>query len=92
MGGNKEEGAILFSAVPTDCIRGNEHKLKTHDILSEHKKKHFHCEGDQTLEGIACRHCEVSVCGDIKNLMEHGPGQPAVGSPVWAGEDGLEDL
>lgn len=39
MGGNKEEGARLFSIMLTDRTRDNGHRLK--NMKSEHKKKPF---------------------------------------------------
>jgi len=51
--------------------RSNGHKLK-------HMKFHLnagkHCEGHQTLDQVALRGCEVSVCGDLQNPTGHGPG------------------
>lgn len=31
--------------------------------------------------GVAERGCEISICGDLKNLTGHGPEQPDVGHP-----------
>lgn len=43
-GGYKNDGARLFSLVPSDWKRGNGHKLK-HRKHSEHEETLVHCEG-----------------------------------------------
>lgn len=76
MGRNEQEGARLFSVVPTDKTGGNGHKFKTHEILSEHEKTIFLLCG-QTLEQVPQRRCGISFCGGTKKLTRHNPGQPA---------------
>lgn len=73
----------LYSSQPCpltvqEAIATNE---KNYEIPSDQKKKLFHCEGDHIWEEIACRCCEISICGDIQSLMGHGPGQAAVRRP-----------
>lgn len=46
----KEEGARLFSVVPSERTRSNVHKLK--EIPFQSKNKAFYCTGDQTLDQI----------------------------------------
>jgi len=63
MGGNEEERARLFSVVPTDRTTG--HKLKARKLNLNTQKHSFfspplYCDGDQTLEQVAQRGCEVS--------------------------------
>ncbi|KAK4832418.1 LOW QUALITY PROTEIN: hypothetical protein QYF61_023097, partial [Mycteria americana] len=78
-GGCKDDGARLFSVVPSDRTRGNGHKLK-HWRLHLNIRKHFlHCEA---LAQVAHGGCGVSLLGDIKITPGHGPGQPALGAPA----------
>lgn len=46
------------------------------------QKNLSYCEGGQTLDQVAQRWCGVSILGDIQNLDEHGPRQPAIVDPV----------
>lgn len=48
-------------------------------------KSLFHCGSDQLLAWFAQRGCTVSILGDIQRLSGCGPGELAVGGPVWAG-------
>lgn len=45
MEGNEEEGARLFSVVPSDATKGSGHELK-HENPSGLKKVPFYCEDD----------------------------------------------
>lgn len=63
---------------------------QTQEILSEHKKTVFDCEGSQTLEQVALRGCGLLTLGDIKNLAGHGPGQLSLGEPCLRREVGLD--
>jgi len=42
-------------------------------------------EGDRALEQAARGGSGVSFSGDIQDPPGHGPVQPAVGDPAWAG-------
>ena len=48
-------------------------------------RKHFHRAGDIALAQVAQRGCGVSHLGDTQKPSGHGPGQPALGGPAWAG-------
>jgi len=77
--GCQEDEARLFSVVPSDRTRGNEHKLK-------HRKfKLLPSEGDRALEQAAQGGCGVSFSGDIQDPPGQSPVQPAAGDPASAG-------
>ncbi|PKU42085.1 hypothetical protein llap_7601 [Limosa lapponica baueri] len=86
-GGCQEDGAGLFSVVPSDRTRGNGHKL-------EYKKFHLNmrrnCESGRALEETAQRGGGVSFFGNIQNPPGHVPVQPAVGRPALARGVGLD--
>ena len=82
-GGCQEDGARLFSVVPSDGTRGNEHTLKYRKLQLDMKKNFF--EGDRALEQAAQRGCGVSFSGDIQNPLGQDPVQPALGEPALAG-------
>jgi len=45
-GGWKEDGARLFSVMPSDATRSNGHKLKYRRLTLNIGKHFFYCEGD----------------------------------------------
>jgi len=66
-------------------------QTETQEIPSEHQEMLFYCEGDQALKQLAQGGCGVSLLGGIQK-MTHGPGQPAIGGPAWAGGFGTTTL
>ena len=68
--------------VPTDRTRGSGHKLKNIKCHLNTEKHVFSCEGNRALEQVGRRVCEVSIRGDVQNLIGHGPGKPAFGVPA----------
>lgn len=75
MGGSEEEGAGLFSVVPSNKTRGNGHTIQNQEIQPEHKNTLFCFEGYQALAEVSQRSCGVTITGDTQNLMGHSPGQ-----------------
>jgi len=75
----KENGARLFSVVPSERIGGNAHKQQ---VPSEHQETLLYCEHDRTLVQVAQRDCGVSFLRDTKKPSGHSPGKLAVGGPA----------
>ena len=78
-GGCREDGARLFSAVPSDRTRGNGHKPKHRRFPLDIRKPFFTV---RVTDSVAWRGCEISMLGDIQKLTGRGLGQPAVGDPA----------
>jgi len=56
------------------------------EVPSEHEEELLPSEGDGALAQVAQGGCGVSFSGNIQDLPGHGPVQPALGDPAWAGE------
>ncbi|GAB0185397.1 translation initiation factor IF-2-like [Grus japonensis] len=85
-GGSQEDGARLFSVVPSDRTRGDGHKLEHGKVhLKYIEEKLLDSEGDRALEEAAQRGCGVFFSGDIQNPPGRHPVQPALGDPALAG-------
>lgn len=68
-----QDGARVFSVVPSDRREGNEHKLKHRKFHLTMRKKCLYFEGGRALEQAAHRGCEVFFFSDIPNLAGRDP-------------------
>ena len=87
-GGCQEDGAKLFSVVPSDAQwqdKGQWAQTEAQEVPSEHEEELLPSEGDGAVEQAAQGGCGVSFSGDIQDLPGRGPVQPAVGDPALAG-------
>ena len=85
--GYQEDGARLFSVVPSNRTRGNRHKWK-HRKFQVNEEKCVYFESDRAVEQAAQEGCGVSFSGGLQNPPEHDPVQPALGEPALA--EGLD--
>jgi len=82
-GGCQEDGAKLFSVVPSNRTRGNGHKVN-HGKFHLKKRRIFF--GDyRALEQFAQKGCGVSFSGNVQNPPGCSPVQPALGESALAG-------
>jgi len=84
-GGCQEDGARLFSVMPSDRTKGQRAQTEAEEVPSEHEEELIHSEGDGALAQAAQGGCGLSSSGDIQELPGRSPVQPAVGDPASAG-------
>ena len=82
-GGCQEDGARLFSVVPSD--RTGQPETEAQEVPSEHEEELLPSEGDGALEQVAQWGGGVFPSRDIQDPPGQGPVQLAVGDPASAG-------
>jgi len=83
--GCQEDGAKLFSVVPSNRTKGQWAQTEAQEVPPEHEEELLPSEGDGALEQVAQRCGGVSFSGDIKDPPGQGPVLRAVGDPASAG-------
>ena len=84
----KDDGARLVSGAQWQDKKKRA-QTETQEVPSEHKEILFYCNDDWALEQVAQRG-GVSFLGDTQKPAGHGPDQPGLGGPAWAG--GLDSM
>ncbi|PKU45726.1 hypothetical protein llap_3960 [Limosa lapponica baueri] len=83
-GGCQEDGASLFSVMPSDRTRGNRHKLQHRKFHLNMRRNFFTLRVTEPWKRLP-REVVESVSGDIQNPPGHVPVQPALHGPALAG-------
>jgi len=81
----QEDGAKLFSVVPSDRTRGSRHILKHRKFRLNMRKNFFPLRVMEHWNNVAERGCGFYSSGDIQDPPGQGPVQPAVGDLASAG-------
>ena len=80
MGGGKIPSSLWREKAPQD--KGQWAQTEAQEVPSEDEEELHHSEGDGALAQAAQGGCGVSFSGDIQDLPEQGPVQPALGDPA----------
>jgi len=81
----QEDGARLFSVVPSGQDKGQWAQTEAEEAPAEHEEELLPSEGDGALAQAAQGGYGVSFSGDIPAPPGRGAVQPALGDPAWAG-------